>query len=103
DTGVKARMEQRLMDLVGKAVKYSPRGGQVAVKVARQNGAAEIAISDQGIGIPADDLPRLGEAFTRGVGKAATFAGMGIGLYVAKLVAERQGGSMQLESAGECR
>ena len=69
--------------------------------LARENGAAEIAITDQGIGIPASDIPRLGEAFTRGIGKAATFAGMGIGLYVAKIVAEGHGGSLQLESAGE--
>ena len=73
----------------------------VAVKLERQNGAAEISITDEGIGIPSDDLTRLGGAFTRGVGKAATFAGMGIGLHVAKLVAEAHGGSVQLESPGE--
>jgi signal transduction histidine kinase len=99
--GDQTRIDQLLMNLVGNAVKYSPRGGRVAVQLARQNGAAEIAISDQGIGIPAVDLSRLGGAFTRGVGKAATFAGMGIGLHVAKLVTEAHGGSLQLESAGE--
>ena len=82
-------------------MKYSPRGGQVAVRLAQQDDTAEIAISDQGIGIPEADLARLGGAFTRGIGKAATFAGMGIGLHVAKLVAEAHGGSLQLESAGE--
>jgi signal transduction histidine kinase len=99
--GDQARIEQLLMNLIGNAVKYSPRGGQIAVRLAAQNGAAEIAISDQGIGIPVDDLARLGSAFTRGVGRAATFAGMGIGLHVAKLVAEAHGGSVELESAGE--
>jgi signal transduction histidine kinase len=99
--GDQARIDQLLMNLVGNAVKYSPRGGQVAATLARQNGATEIAISDQGIGIPASDLSRLGGAFTRGAGKAATFAGMGIGLYVAKLVAEGHGGSIELESPGE--
>jgi signal transduction histidine kinase len=99
--GDQARIDQLLMNLVGNAVKYSPRGGQVAVQLARHNGAAEIAITDQGIGIPERDLSRLGSAFTRGIGKAATFAGMGIGLHVAKLVAEAHGGSLQLESAGE--
>ena len=99
--GDQARIDQLLMNLVGNAVKYSPRGGQVAVRLAGQNGAAEIAISDQGIGIGEADLSRLGGAFTRGAGKAATFAGMGIGLHVAKLVAEAHGGSLQLESPGE--
>ncbi|MDP9280514.1 MAG: HAMP domain-containing histidine kinase [Chloroflexota bacterium] len=99
--GDQARIDQLLMNLVGNAVKYSPRGGQVAVRLARQNGAAEIAITDQGIGIPELDLSRLGGAFTRGAGKAATFAGMGIGLHVAKLVAEAHGGSLHLESPGE--
>jgi signal transduction histidine kinase len=99
--GDQARIDQLLMNLIGNAVKYSPRGGQVAVQLAPQNGAAEIAITDQGIGIPEGDLSRLGSAFTRGIGKAATFAGMGIGLHVAKLVAEAHGGSLELESAGE--
>jgi signal transduction histidine kinase len=99
--GDQARIDQLLMNLVGNAVKYSPRGGEVAARLVRQNGATEIAISDEGIGIPTGDLSRLGVAFTRGAGKAATFAGMGIGLYVAKLVAEGHGGSLELESPGE--
>lgn len=99
--GDQTRIDQLLMNLVGNAVKYSPRGGHVAVHLARENGAAEITITDQGIGIPVADLARLGGAFTRGIGKAATFAGMGIGLHVAKLVAEAHGGSLHLESAGE--
>jgi two-component system CheB/CheR fusion protein len=99
--GDQTRIDQLLMNLIGNAVKYSPRGGRIAVRLARQDDTAEIAISDQGIGIPDADLTRLGSAFTRGIGKAATFAGMGIGLHVAKLVAEAHGGSLQLESAGE--
>ena len=99
--GDQSRIDQLLMNVVGNAVKYSPRGGQVAVQLARRNGAAEIVIRDEGIGIRADDVSRLGAAFTRGAGKAATFAGMGIGLHVAKLVAEGHGGTLELESEGE--
>jgi two-component system OmpR family sensor kinase len=102
-TGDQARVEQMLMNLIGNAVKYSPRGGGVRVKLTQSDGKAEIVIIDQGIGINADDLPRLGSAFTRGTGKAATFAGMGIGLHVAKLMAEAHGGSLRLESDGEDR
>ncbi|HYK98201.1 MAG TPA: GAF domain-containing sensor histidine kinase [Candidatus Acidoferrales bacterium] len=102
-TGDQARIEQMLMNLIGNAVKYSPRGGTVRVSLAKKGGAAEIAITDEGIGITAEDMPRLGSAFTRGTGKAATFAGMGIGLHVAKLLTEAHGGTLKLESAGEDR
>ena len=102
-TGDQARIEQMLMNLIGNAVKYSPRGGTVRVSLAKHDATAEIAISDDGIGIVAADMPRLGGAFTRGSGKAATFAGMGIGLHVAKLLSEAHGGSLRLESEGEDR
>lgn len=102
-TADRARVEQMLANLIGNAVKYSPRGGEVRVRLEARDGEALIAIADQGIGIAGDDLPRLGPAFTRGTGKAATFAGLGIGLHVAKLVAEAHGGSLRLESEGEDR
>src|SRR4029077_20232379 len=102
-TGDRARLEQMLVNLITNAVKYSPRGGEVRGAVAGGDRQAEITIVDQGIGITAEDLPRLGSAFTRGTGKAGTFAGMGIGLNVAKLMAEAHGGSLTLESEGEDR
>ena len=98
-----ARIEQMLMNLIGNAVKYSPRGGEVRVELAKQDSRAEIVIRDQGIGISKVDLPNLGKPFTRGTGRAETFAGMGIGLHVAVLMAEAHGGSLALESEGEDR
>ena len=82
-------------------MKYSPSGGEVRVALDGRDGTAEIRISDEGIGIAAADLPNLGQPFVRGTGRASTFAGMGVGLYVARLVAEGHGGSLQLESAGD--
>ena len=102
-TADQARVEQMLMNLLGNAVKYSPRGGEVRVQLQQENGEAEIVIRDQGIGISQTDLARLGSPFTRGTGKAASFAGMGIGLHVAKLMAEGHGGSLRLESEGADR
>jgi signal transduction histidine kinase len=99
--GDQARIEQLLMNLVGNAVKYSPSGGKVRVTLLAQDRKAEIAISDNGIGIPADDLPKLGHPFVRGGGRAGTFAGMGVGLYVARIVAEAHSGSLALESKGD--
>jgi PAS domain S-box-containing protein len=99
--GDQSRIEQLLMNLVGNAVKYSPTGGPVHVALAAQGRRAEIVISDKGIGIPADDLSKLGHPFVRGAGRAATFAGMGVGLYVARIVAEAHAGSLALESDGD--
>src|SRR5258705_4810965 len=67
--GDQGRIDQLLMNLVGNAVKYSPRGGQVAVRLARQNGAAEVAITDQGIGVPAAHPRRVRGAVPRGGGQ----------------------------------
>ena len=99
--GDQSRIEQLLMNLVGNAVKYSPTGGPVHVALTAEEKVAEIEIKDRGIGISADDLGKLGHPFVRGSGRAATFAGMGVGLYVARIVAEAHGGSVELESGGD--
>lgn len=100
-TADQSRVEQVLWNLVGNAVKYSPRGGEVRVRLRAAEGLAVIEVSDQGIGIAAGDLDRLGRTpFARGAGKAETFSGMGIGLYLSRLVAEGHGGTLELESAG---
>jgi two-component system phosphate regulon sensor histidine kinase PhoR len=99
--GDQSRVEQLLMNLVGNAVKYSPTGGAVHVALAADGRSAEIAITDHGIGIPPEDLPKLGHPFVRGGGRAGTFAGMGVGLYVARIVAEAHAGSLGLESDGD--
>lgn len=99
--GDAGRIEQLLGDLIGNAVKYSPAGGEISVTLARGADIAEILIRDPGIGITAEDLPRIGRAFVRGTGRAGTFAGMGIGLYVSRLVAEGHGGTLDIESAGD--
>lgn len=99
--GDQSRIEQLLMNLVGNAVKYSPSGGPVHVALLTRDRVVEIAISDEGIGIPSDDIARLGHPFVRGAGRASTFAGMGVGLYVARIVAEAHAGSLGLESDGD--
>lgn len=99
-----ARVEQLLWNVIGNAVKYSPRGGAVRVALRREEGNAVISVADQGIGIDAADIARLGRApFQRGVGKAATFSGMGIGLYLSRLVADGHGGTLDIASDGEDR
>ena len=100
-TGDSMRIEQALTNLVGNAVKYSPSGGAINVSVEQRNGMASVTVSDQGIGIEPGDIAGLGKPFARGSRRARTFSGMGIGLYLARLVAERHGGSVTLRSEGE--
>jgi len=96
-----ARLEQVLMNLVGNAVKYSPGGGEIDIAVVREHGAAVVTVRDHGIGIPAEHLPTLGRPFVRGSSRAQTFAGMGIGLFLSRLVAEGHGGSLEVRSDGD--
>jgi signal transduction histidine kinase len=99
--GDQSRIEQLLMNLVGNAVKYSPTGGRVRVALAAAGRNAQITIADEGIGIPREEIAKLGHPFVRGAGRAGTFAGMGVGLYVARIVAEAHAGSLALESDGD--
>ena len=100
-TGDKVRVEQVLMNLVGNAIKFSPRGGKVSIRVGQTDGSVEIAVTDEGIGIPADEIAGLSrEAFVRGK-RAKGYAGVGIGLYLSRLIAEGHGGRIELESEGD--
>jgi signal transduction histidine kinase len=96
-----ARLRQLLENLLENAVKYSPAGTDVAVRVWAEDGAARLAVSDAGIGIPADDLPRVFDRFHRGANvDDRRFAGMGLGLFICRAIAEQQGGRIWATSAG---
>jgi dihydroorotase len=75
--------------------------GKALAEFGEMVGAGAVAVSDDGIGIPTEDLPGLARPFARGSRRARTFSGMGIGLYLARLVAEGHGGSIALASPGE--
>ena len=100
-TGDALRLEQALTNVVANAVKFSPSGGVVRIVVAERDGMISIAVRDPGIGIAANDLPELAKPFARGSRRTRMFSGLGIGLYLARLVAERHGGSLKLASDGE--
>lgn len=93
------RLMQLIMNLVSNAIKYTPDGGRITIALTAYNGWARILISDTGIGIPAKDLPHLFERFYR-VDQARTRAqgGVGLGLSIAKWIAEAHGGRITVES-----
>lgn len=94
------RVRQLVDNLIENALKYSPDGGRVEVRVRSVNGVARLSVSDHGIGIPPDDLPHLFERFRRGSNvDHRRFGGIGLGLYICKGIVEQHGGRMWVESA----
>jgi two-component system phosphate regulon sensor histidine kinase PhoR len=95
------RLRQVLINLVDNAIKYTPPGGDVVVRAAPGDGGqlVEITITDTGIGIPAQDLPRLTERFFR-VDKARSRAlgGTGLGLAIVKHIIQAHGGRLDITS-----
>jgi signal transduction histidine kinase len=87
------RIMQLVENLVENAVKYSPEGGAVRVKVWREDGYNNLTVTDSGIGIPSEDLPHIFERFHRGTNvDDRRFAGMGLGLFICRGIAEQHGG-----------
>jgi signal transduction histidine kinase len=94
------RIEQVLVNLLDNAIKYSPPNGTVTIAVEeRADGMVQVRVSDEGIGIPTEDLPRIGERFYR-ADKARSRAegGSGLGLAIAQALVEAHGGRLWLES-----
>jgi signal transduction histidine kinase len=91
-----ARLVQVLQNLVSNAVKFTSPGGEIAIRAAAKNGEALIAVRDTGIGIPAEDLPRLFDRFWQATGSRR--GGAGLGLAIAKGIVEAHGGRIWVES-----
>lgn len=95
------RLAQVLDNLLDNAIKYSPAGGAVEVRIWEEGDAAQVTVTDQGIGIPATDLPHLFERFRRGQNvDDRRFAGMGLGLYICRGVVDQHGGQIWATSPG---
>jgi PAS domain S-box-containing protein len=93
------RLEQVLQNLIGNAVKYSPAGGVVSVRVDQRATHARVTVHDRGIGIPPAALPQLFQRFYRASNADERhFPGLGIGLYVVKEIVELHGGAVSVES-----
>ena len=92
------RIEQVLGNLLGNAIKYSPRDGSVDVALAARDGQAVVTVTDRGSGIPAEDRPHVFEAFRRGT-RVGGIPGLGLGLAVARRIVEAHGGRIELDPA----
>lgn len=94
-----ARVFQLVQNLVGNALKYSEPDEPVEVRVWSEDSLACLSVTDRGMGIPEDDLPHIFERFHRGANADdRRHAGLGLGLYICRLVAREHGGDVTVTS-----
>lgn len=93
------RLTQVIINIISNAIKYNKKDGNVVIECKSQEKLAVVTISDTGIGIPKEDLPRIFERFYR-VDKARSRerGGTGLGLAIAEEIAQQHGGSMEIDS-----
>jgi signal transduction histidine kinase len=97
--GDSQRLSQVFDNLIGNAVKFSPDGGTICVRLRAEEGTVRAEVSDQGIGIPADKLERVWERFYQVDGTTTRrFSGTGLGLAIVKRLIEAHGGQVGAES-----
>jgi signal transduction histidine kinase len=96
----RVRLQEALYNMIDNAVKYSSEHGEVRLMARRRDNEIVLSVSDQGIGIGKEDLPRIFERFYR-VDKARsrdTVHGTGLGLAIVKHIAQTHGGRVEAES-----
>jgi two-component system phosphate regulon sensor histidine kinase PhoR len=91
------RIEQVLVNLIHNAVKFTPPGGDVVLLAEAGEGLVRFAVRDSGVGIPAEDVPRIFERFYR-VDKSRAGGGTGLGLSISRHLVESHGGQIWAES-----
>jgi PAS domain S-box-containing protein len=91
------RIQRVVANLLSNALKYSPPSSPVQVAVRRGDGEVIVAVVDHGVGIPNDQLPQLFQRFAR-IDRNADPGGLGLGLYIVRLIVEAHGGRVWAES-----
>jgi CheY-like chemotaxis protein len=98
------RIEQMAANLIGNALKFTPAGGTISVRVSREDADAVLVVEDSGAGISPELLPRIFDLFVQGdrtIERAA--GGLGLGLTLVRRLAEMQAGTVEAASAGPGR
>jgi len=91
------RIARVLVNLIDNAIKYSPHGGVMTVRIAPADGRARLTVSDQGVGIAPDQIASLFRPYAR-LGQVDGVAGLGLGLYIVKGIVDAHEGSIWAES-----
>jgi signal transduction histidine kinase len=97
--GDRSQLIRAVQNLVTNAVKFSRPGGMVHVRVRQEGSEAVLEVADEGIGIPAADLPGLGSRFYRARNAVkAEISGTGLGLRIVQTILDRHEGALGVES-----
>jgi signal transduction histidine kinase len=100
--GDEARLQQVLTNLLANAIKFTPFGGSVSVRLEHYESHAEVRVSDTGQGIASEFLPHIFDPFWQAsINKATPYNGLGLGLAIARQIVERHNGKIFAESPGE--
>jgi len=92
-------LERLLLILLDNAIKFTADGGRISVTCSRENSFARVAVTDNGMGIPAESIPHVFERFYRAdPARSRPTPGAGLGLALAKWIADRHSGSIEVES-----
>ena len=100
--GDSQRLQQIIWNLVSNAIRFTPEGGGVEVRAARQGASVEIAVTDTGVGIGSEFLPHVFERFRQAdASSTRSHGGLGLGLAIVRHLTELHGGTVVAESPGE--
>jgi PAS domain S-box-containing protein len=100
--GDSSRVQQIVWNLVSNAIKFTPRGGVVSVRLRRDGASAELVVADTGKGIPPEFLPHVFDRFRQGdASTTRTQGGLGLGLAIVRHLTELHGGSVEASSDGD--
>ncbi len=98
-SGVATEIESAVRNLLTNAIRYTPDGGAITVRLESRAGGATLAVEDTGIGVAPEHLPRLSERFYRvDRGRSRDTGGTGLGLAIVKHIAQRHGATLRIDS-----
>jgi CheY-like chemotaxis protein len=98
--GDAARLQQVFWNIIKNGVKFTPSGGEVRITTSNVSDELAVRVTDTGVGIASDALPKIFQAFEQGSLPTGSFGGLGLGLAISRAIVQMHGGRIEAESGG---